>query len=143
MHPCSMKQTVDQATRHKAAITVMVNKYHTSKLDIYGELLIHPLEHWCAMIKEQQCNSVEHGQHVEGCWCHYKEKDCCNRKTNFKYQCRNSTRTVLQHNLCYHNHDLYRHCTWNHNGVAAINIGRQFIANAMGLILGSWASGIQ
>ena len=93
------------------------------------------------MIKKRWCNSEEHGLHVEGCRCHYKQPHRRNGKTTFKFRSGNRSRTVTQHDVCYHNHGQHGHRMWNRDVSAAINIGCRFIAGAMGLDLGPWTRG--
>ena len=88
------KRIYNRIIQCKLAIVIWVDKFQTSKLDIYGQSLVHPPETWHWMIKKRWCNSAEHGPHVEGCWCHYKEPDRWNGKTSFKYRSGNGSATV-------------------------------------------------
>ena len=80
--------------QRKLAIVIWVDEFRTSKLDIYGQPLVHPAETRPWRIKKRWCNSEEHGPNVVGCRCHFKMPHRRNGKTTFKFRSGNGTRTV-------------------------------------------------
>ena len=137
------KQIVDQAARRKAAVIVMVDEYHTSKLDIYGEKLVHPPERCQHKLQPTVCKLRKGASDpcpigTLGCWCRCR-KQGCDKVCTTKCWCEDHRCRITQHDVCYHNNHRYGHRMWNRDVSAAINIGCRFLAEVTGKDLGPWS----
>ena len=132
------KKLFDQAVRRKAAVTVWVDEFRTSKLDIFGRRLVHPEEKRPDRLRARPCKSSLHGPSTQGCRCYCSSKGCRELRT-VKSWCEAHRRQVLQHDVCYHNSEEHGHRMWNRDVVGALNIGCRFLAGALGLDLGLWS----
>ena len=132
------KKLFDHAVRRKAAVTVWADEFRTSKLDIYGHPVIHPEETRADRLQPKPCKADVHGPEAQGCRCYCSRSGCAELRTK-KCWCKAHGRRVLQHDVCYHNHDLHGHRMWNRDVVGALNIGCRFLAGTLGLDLGLWS----
>lgn len=132
------KKVFDQAVRRKAAVTVWVDEFRTSRLDVSGGRLVHPEERRPRHLKPKQCKNSSHGSSTRGCQC-FCSTAGCNERREVKSWCKTHRRRVLQHDVCYHNNDQHEHRMWNRDVVGALNIGCRFLAGALGRDRGLWS----
>ena len=120
--------------RRKAAVTVWADEFRTSRLDLYGRPIVHPQEKRVQNLQSRTCRCNDHGPESPGCVCFCRHRGCASRRTVREF-CHRHKKRVLQHDVCYHNHETHGHRMWNRDVAAALNIGCRFLAMCLGLEL--------
>ena len=141
------RKLFDAVVRRKKAICIWVDEFRTSKLDIYGEPVIHPPETRPEQLKPDPCKAEHHAQDAPGCRCfcshHVNDKKCDAKRTKSRW-CADHFKKQSRYNVCFSKKDQetkHGHRMWNRDVVAAINIGCLFFAQALGLDTARWKQG--
>jgi hypothetical protein len=131
----------------KAAAIVWADEFRTSKLDIFGRKLAHPIERRrhrlpprkCTLPKGHRRRKLRH----PNCRCYCAHSGCENRCTIQSYCDRHAqSRTYCQYGLSYHNNGPQEHRMFDRDVIGAINIGCRFLAKSLDLDLGPWSRNV-
>jgi len=127
------KKLHDHVVRTKKAVVIWADEHRTSKLDVCGRKLVHPMERRADRLRPRPCAAANHAVDAAGCRC-FCSKAGCTEKRTVGTRCGHHRHKVQQHDVCYDSEGRM----WNRDVVAAINVGCLFLARALGLSAGPW-----
>jgi hypothetical protein len=148
---------IDRVVERKKAIVIYSSEFRTSKLDLFGEELVHPVETRAEHLEPAKCEllpidepaeaaeeaevpSTNHVVGTPGCRCYCSAKGCSKLRKH-KCFCDDHKKLAKRYNVGYSNSNG-AHRMWNRDVIAAINIGCLFIALVRGVEdLSRWRHG--
>jgi hypothetical protein len=146
------RKLFDTAVRRKKAVCVWADEFRTSKLDVYGQPVVHPRETRADRLRPPPCKAERHATDALGCRCFCAHSQGCARKRTRARWCADHFKPQLRYDVCYSNRSTpsasqeeeegqHEHRMWNRDVVGALNIGCLFLAQALGLDPALWRRG--